>query len=160
MKCQGPLWRDGTSVHYVLFNREFGWFNVEWLAEYPLLINFMSHSAILMQFALAFWLWFRPTRRWAILAGVMLHAGIRIVLNIPGFGEFMIATYIAFLAPDELDALIRWLDPRAWLSRLGIHTSIAALWRSNRLAPRPAWQQLEFPFEVAGQSGANPAAAS
>jgi HTTM domain len=160
IKCQGALWREGTSVHYVLFNREFGWFNLEWLAQYPLLINYMAHSAMLMQFALAFWLWFRPTRRWAILAGIALHAGIRPILNIPGFGEFMIAAYITFLAPDELDAVIRCLDPRAWLARLSLHTSIGALWRSGRPAPRPGWQQLELPLEVAGRNAANPAAAA
>ena len=32
IKCQGSLWRNGTTVHYVLFNREFGWFNLEWVA--------------------------------------------------------------------------------------------------------------------------------
>lgn len=145
IKCQGPLWRDGTSVHYVLFNREFGWFNLEWFSQFPLLINFLSHTAILSQFALAFWLWFRPTRRWAILAGIALHLGIRPVLNIPGFGEFMTAMYITFLAPDELDAVLRALDPRAWLSRLGLYSYFAALWRLGRPTPRPGWQQLERP---------------
>jgi hypothetical protein len=160
IKCQGQLWRDGTTVHYVLFNREFGWFNLEWLAQYPLLINFMSHGAILAQFALAFWLWFRPTRRWAILGGVALHLGIRPILNIPGFGEFMTAIYITFLAPDELDAVLRSLDPRGWLSRLRIRSVIADLWQVGRPAPTPGWQQLEFPFEGAGSPGAEPVAAA
>ena len=31
--------------------------------------------------------------------------GIRPILNVPGFGEIMIATYLTFLAPDELDAV-------------------------------------------------------
>ncbi len=82
-------------------------------------INAMTHGALLIEFALAFWLWFRPTRRWAILGGVLLHMGIRPVLNVPGFGEVMIATYLTFLAPDELDALLRFLDPRAWLGPAG-----------------------------------------
>ena len=29
----------------------------------------------------------------------------------------MIACYLTFLAPDELDALLRRLDPRNWLGR-------------------------------------------
>jgi hypothetical protein len=160
IKCQGSLWQNGTTVHYVLFNREFGWFNLEWLAEFPLLINFMTHSALLVQFALAFWLWFRPTRRWVILAGIGLHAGIRSILNIPGFGEFMIVAYITFLAPDELDAVIRCLDPRVWFARFGLDNAVAALWRRSNPRPLPGWQQLEFPFEVTGRSGAEPAAAT
>ena len=61
IKCQGPLWLNGTTVHYILFLREFRVLDMEWLAQYPLLINAMTHGAILIEFALAFWLWFRPT---------------------------------------------------------------------------------------------------
>lgn len=70
IKSRGESWLNGTTVHYILFNREFGQFNLEWLAQYPLLINVMTHGALLIEFALAFWLWFRPTRRWAILGGL------------------------------------------------------------------------------------------
>ncbi len=134
----GPLWLKGTVVHYILFLREFRVFDAEWLAGYPLVINALTHGACLIEFALAFWLWFRPTRRWAILGGVLLHAGIRPILNVPGFGEILVATYVTFLAPDELDALLRFLDPRRWLARLGLRLPVAPLWNSGaRGAPHP-----------------------
>jgi hypothetical protein len=159
IKCQGPLWLNGTTVHYVLFNREFGMFNLEWIAQYPLLINLMTHGALLLEFGLAFWLWFRPTRRWVIIGGILLHMGIRPVINVPGFGETMIATYLTFLAPDELQALLRWLDPRAALARLGLRFSSANLWPAGRQVSIPALQKLEFPREAAeGFSGAEPMA--
>jgi hypothetical protein len=63
IKSGGATWMDGTAVHYVLFNREFDQFDLGWLAAYPLLVNVMTHGALLTEFALAFWLWFRPTRR-------------------------------------------------------------------------------------------------
>ena len=148
IKCQGAKWLNGTTVHYILFVREFRVFDMEWLAQYPLVINAMTHGAILVEFALAFWLWFRPTRRWAILGGVLLHMGIRPILNIPGFGEVMIATYLTFLAPDELDALLRFLDPRPRLARLGLHLPITAFWNSaGRGAPLPGLHQLKLPFD-------------
>ena len=148
IKCDGATWMDGTATHAVLFNREFGWFNLEWIGAYPLLVNAMTHFAMLAEFALAFWLWFRPTRRWAILAGIILHMGIRPVLNIPGFGEMMCATYLAFLDPDEAMALVRALDPRVWLARLGIRRpSLDFLrGRENPIA-MPSWQQREFAFD-------------
>jgi hypothetical protein len=150
IKCQGSLWLDGTSVHYVLHNREFGLFNLEWMAAYPLLVNLMTHGAILVQFALAFWLWFRPLRRWAIVGGLALHVGLSVILNIAFFGETMVATYITFLAPDELDAVLGVLDPRAWLARVGHSVRGLALWRGGRApAPITGWQQLEIPFERA-----------
>src|SRR5262249_7531220 len=147
IKCGGPAWMDGTATHYVLFNREFRWFDLEWLAGYPLLINMLTHSALLFEFALAFWLWFRPTRRWAILGGILLHAGIRPVLNIPGFGEVMCATYLTFLDPDEAMALVRALDPRGWLSRLGLRRpSLDFLRGGGNPITLPSWQQREFVF--------------
>ena len=55
-----------------------------------------------MEFALAFLLWFRPTRKWIALLGVLLHLGIVPLVNVPLFGEQMTALYLLFLAPDEL----------------------------------------------------------
>jgi hypothetical protein len=155
IKCQGPLWLNGTTVHYILFNREFGQFNMEWLAQFPLLINVMTHGALLTEFALAFWLWFRPTRRWAILGGLALHLGIRPMLIVPAFGEVMTATYLTFLAHDELVATIRFLDPRPWLARLGLSVPSVVFWRSvGRPVGLPSLQQLEFPFEGANAQAA------
>jgi hypothetical protein len=158
IKCGGQLWLNGTTVHYILFNREFCQFNMEWLAQYPLVINVMTHGALLIEFALAFWLWFRPTRRWVIFGGVALHLGIRQMLLVPGFGEVMTATYLTFLAPDELAATMRVLDPRPWLARLGLRWPSAAAWRSlGRPVSIPGLQQLEFPFEIAEAHGAREA---
>jgi hypothetical protein len=147
IKCQGSLWLDGTTVHYLLFNREFGQSNLEWLAQYPILINLMTHGALLVEFAVAFWLWFRPTRRWVILGGALLHLGIRPMIVVPVFGEVMVATYITFLAPDELDAFLSLLSPRALLARLGLRLPSFTSWREGSSAVAlPGLQQLEFPF--------------
>ncbi len=143
IKSRGEVWLNGTTVHYILFNREFGLFNVEWLAQYPLLINLMTHGALLFEFAAAFWLWFRPTRRWAILCGVLLHMGIWPIINVPGFGEVMIATYITFLAPDELQAILRRLDPRGALVRMGALLAPGNFWPTGRQVSLPALQKLE-----------------
>jgi len=151
IKCQGSTWLNGTAVHYLLFNREFGQFNMEWLAGYPVLVNLMTHGALLAEFVLAFWLWFRPTRRWAILVGVALHLGIRPMLDVPFFGEVMTATYLTFLAPDELDAFLSILSPRALLARLGLRVPNFAAWQAvGRPVAVPDLQQLEFGFERAG----------
>ena len=157
IKCDGPTWMDGTATHYVLFNREFDWLNMEWLGAYPILVNLMTHGAVLIEFALAFWLWFRPTRRWAIAAGILLHAGIRPVLNIPGFGEVMCATYLAFLDPDETMAVVRALDPRAWLARLGFRRPSLDFLRGRESPTALAsWQQREFSFDHDGRAVPEP----
>jgi hypothetical protein len=148
IKCQGPLWNNGTVVHYIVFLREFRSFNMEWIAQSPLLVNALTHGALLIEFALAFWLWFKPTRRWAILGGVALHMGIWPTLNVPGFGEILTATYITFLAPGELAAVLRVLDPRCWLAALGLRMPAANFWTApGRAQALPGVHQLELPFE-------------
>lgn len=117
LKCNGSTWLGGTALHFVLNNAEVGRFRLEFLTQYPLLINVMTLGALVVEFALAFLLWFRATRVWMIAAGLALHGGILLTVNIPIFGELMTACYLTFLAPDELAALLRALDPRTWLGR-------------------------------------------
>lgn len=138
LKCGGRSWIGGTALHYVVFNREIGQFNMEWLGGYPIVLNLMAYSALLLEFALAFLLWFRPTRRWVALLGVMLHAGIAPMVNVPLFGEQMTALYLLFLAPDELSALGRFLTaPTRWF-RWGRPSVARAESRGDR-RPEPAF---------------------
>jgi hypothetical protein len=92
----------------------------------------------------------------------LLHAGIRPVLNIPGFGAVMCATYLTFLDADEVAALLGLLDPRAWFARLGLRRpNLEFLRGSHHPLGIPAWQQLEFAFDHAEcQAGAEPMAAA
>jgi hypothetical protein len=117
LKCNGATWLNGTALHYVIHNTEVGRFHLSALTDYPVLINLMTVGGLLIEFALAFLLWFRPTRVWTMFAGLSLHIGILFLVNIPIFGELMTACYLTFLDPDQLDTLLRTLDPRPWLRR-------------------------------------------
>jgi hypothetical protein len=117
LKSNGSSWLGGTALHYVLNNTEVGRFSLYPLTDYPLAINVLTLGALLTEFSLAFLLWFRETRRAMICAGIALHFGILLTVNIPIFGELMIASYLTFLPPDEFDALLRTLDPRSWRGR-------------------------------------------
>jgi len=118
LKCNGATWLNGTALHYVLYNDEVGRFHLGVLRDYQVVVNLMTHGAILIEFSLAFLLWFRATRGWAICAGLALHIGILVTVNIPIFGELITACYLTFLTPEELDTLLGTLDPRTWLGRL------------------------------------------
>jgi hypothetical protein len=139
-KSRGSSWLDGTALHYVLYNKEIGWLRLEFLTQYPLAVNVLTHAALVIEFALAFLLWFRATRPWVIVAGLSLHAGIHLMVNIPIFGELMVACYLLFLAPDELDVLLRRLDPRRWFGRSRASAPAPVIpGRVDRPEPTP-WQ--------------------
>jgi len=120
-KAGGKSWLEGSALYYILSNGEVRRFTFG-LTAYPLLLNALAHGAVVTEFGLAFGLWSRAARPWAILAGVALHVGIMATINIPVFGELMIASYLAFLAPDQLDALLRPFTRRAGVAarRAGI----------------------------------------
>jgi HTTM domain len=117
LKAGGNLWLNGTALHYVLNNTEVDRFDVSFLTQYPILINLMTYSALVMEFSLAFFLWFRAARPYVLLVGLMLHTGILVTINIPIFGELMWVGYLAFLTPPEFDALLRAIDVRRLFRR-------------------------------------------
>jgi Vitamin K-dependent gamma-carboxylase len=151
-KCNGSTWLVGTAIHYILFNHEVGQFNLEWLAGYPVVIGVLTLTALLVEFSLAFLLWFRSSRKWIALAGVMLHAGIVPIVNVPLFGEQMAALYLLFLLPDELERLIGLLDPRAWFGRRRSEWDAFSA-RRNPVPSIPDWCQLELAFEAGDPVG-------
>ena len=115
LKAHGTTWLDGTALHLVLTNGEFSRFPGTWLPHYPIVINLLTHVALLIEFLLPAFLWFRATRLWMIALGVMLHLGILVTMNVNLFSEMMIASYLTFLAPDEFQAIIKPFRPSAWL---------------------------------------------
>ncbi|SIO62015.1 Vitamin K-dependent gamma-carboxylase [Singulisphaera sp. GP187] len=119
LKCNGGTWLGGTALHFVLNNTEVGRSQLMWLVEYPIVINLLTYVALASEFALAALLWFRPTRAWAAIVGLGLHAGVLFTVNVPIFGEVMTACYLVFLAPDELDSFLRFMNPRSWLRHKG-----------------------------------------
>lgn len=110
-KAGGATWREGTALYYVLGDPEFRRFTLG-LTEYPLLVHGLSFGALVLEFGLAFLLWFRPTRLAVICAGVALHAGVLLTVNIPVFSELMMASYITFLSSSEWAGLRRALGRR------------------------------------------------
>jgi hypothetical protein len=117
LKCNGSSWLGGTALHFVLCNPEVGRFDLGFLTQYPVLISATTHAALLAEFAIPFLLWFRASRPWVIGLGLMLHAGVMLLVNVPLFGEMMTACYLTFLTPEELDSALRRVNPRRWFTR-------------------------------------------
>ena len=114
-KTHGASWLNGTALHFVLCNREIGRFDFSALAAYPILVNIMTYSGLAIEFCLAFLLWSKAARPLVILAGIALHAGILLVINIPVFGELATATYLVFLTSSEWEWLRARCNPIAAL---------------------------------------------
>lgn len=156
MKLAGTTWGNGTALFDVLSNQEVRRFTLG-LIDQPELINLLTFSALFLELALPFLIWFRETRPWMIAGGLLLHLGILFTVNIPVFGELMCALYVLFLTPAEL--------PRGLRSKPGVsdepfsdqghHSGLPGPHRRRRAGER---SRLSVPAETAvpGPRGAQP----
>ncbi len=102
VKFQGSTWHDGTALWYVSrMTDHFGrlipasWFDELWLSAG------LTWGALAIETALPIALWFRPTRKFAILAGLALHLGIELTMHIFLFQWVMMLGLLAFVQPSE-----------------------------------------------------------
>lgn len=61
----------------------------------------LSWTVILFELLFSILVWFRTTRLWLLLFGILFHLVIFIVLSLPDFGLIMILSYSIFLSDDD-----------------------------------------------------------
>ena len=83
----------------MLFRSRFG--VMEPLFGLPWFIRAATWSALAIEAALPILLWFRPTRRPAIVAGIGLHLAIEASMNLFLFEWIMILGLLSFVRPEE-----------------------------------------------------------
>jgi hypothetical protein len=102
-----PMWRDGSAVHWALNLNGFHRFPWPWPASLAPLEAFLTWSTLF--FELMFWAFvlFRKTRPWILLAGIGLHLGLFLSLEVGPFSPLMIASYLCYLAPETTEKIFR-----------------------------------------------------
>lgn len=107
-KLSGETWQNGTAMWYVSrMTDNFGrlvpsvYFDHFWVSAG------LTWGALFIEAALPVALWFRWTRKIAILAGLALHLGIEVSMNLFLFEWVMILGLLAFVVPSEWQFLRR-----------------------------------------------------
>ena len=102
LKSHGSSWLNGSAIYFPLNNEEIRRYTFG-LDHAPLpLLNLLTHTALILEFSLAFLLWVRAARPLMIFLGVSLHLGMILTINAPLFSELVLASYLVFLTPQEL----------------------------------------------------------
>ncbi len=86
---------SGDALRALLSERALGSLRELVSAEAPL--RWAAWAAVATELFLAFGLWFRRTRPWAIGAGLLFHAGIAFTMHIRMFSLATLASYLLFL---------------------------------------------------------------
>ena len=106
-KWFGMLWKTGVATWYPARLHEFDRFPVPgFVNEFPF-VYLTTYGTLATEFALATLVWFKPLRKWVLLAGICFHGYIDYSMNIPLFGYLMMALYISFYEGEEVAA---WYD--------------------------------------------------
>jgi hypothetical protein len=108
-KMFNPLWRSGVAVHYVLQNNIFRRPPHGMPVPFDSLVTMLTYGTLAWELTFAFFLLFRPTRRIALIAGIFMHLGMQLTLEVGPFHFIMLASYLAFLDPDSVTTLPRRL---------------------------------------------------
>ena len=118
-KFTSELWRDGTALYYVLSNNVLPRFPIDVVppALYGV-ATLATYGTLVFELGFPFLVAWRRTRPFTLLAGVALHLGAWVMLEVGPFSWVMIATYVAFIPPDRVAAL-------AEATRLAIRRAIS-----------------------------------
>ncbi|MFZ6010116.1 MAG: HTTM domain-containing protein [Bacteroidota bacterium] len=104
-KLQSPAWTSGQAFQYIanldtMFNPA-----LADLMKNSSLNKILSWSTIIFELAFAALIWFKPTRLFMIILGVLFHLGISAMLYLPDFSPMMILSYLIFLKQQDYERL-------------------------------------------------------
>lgn len=111
LKMDGDLWRQGIATWFPARLAEFYRFPVPSFLNQGPLMYVTTYGVLLTEFALATLVFFRPCRKYVLIAGLMMHGYIEYSMNIPLFSYLMAATYLTFYEGDEVTD---------WFKRVGV----------------------------------------
>lgn len=109
-KWFGMYWKNGTATWYPENLAEFNRFPVPNFVRHQPFIALTTYGTLLVELSLATLIFYKPLRKYVLLAGIAMHGYIEYRFNIPFFAITIIATYICFYEGDEVVA---------WTKRLG-----------------------------------------
>ncbi|MGH3561016.1 MAG: HTTM domain-containing protein [Mycobacterium sp.] len=138
-KLNGETWINGTAVSYTWRHEsQFALLPApHWLYNSPLLVNVATWNALVVETALATLIWYRWWRPWVLLAGVGLHLGIMVTMNVGFFTPAMFVLYLAFVPPNTVQRLpevLKQLPARlrtSWQRAVGAITGTEARGREG-----------------------------
>ena len=84
-------------------NLEYQSVDLTWMADWPVLVNLMTHGTILWEVSYCVLIWPRLTRPIVLFLALPTHLGIGIFMGLMTFGLVMLIGNAAFISP----ALVR-----------------------------------------------------
>jgi len=105
-KITGITWQNGSAVYFSSRMVEMHRFSINYIFDHLWTCKLLTWATLGIEFSLCTLIWIKPLRYYVIAAGIMMHLMIDWTMNIPQFEWIMIFTYVLFIEPSDLNALI------------------------------------------------------
>jgi hypothetical protein len=114
-KMSGDTWPRGTAVSYALRLEDMLILHTpHWVTANALLMNVATWGTLTLELALGILVWNGRIRPWALAAGVLMHIGIMLTMNVGFFTPAMFVLYLAFVSPETVRRLPTNIELLAW----------------------------------------------
>jgi Vitamin K-dependent gamma-carboxylase len=104
-KIFNPYWRNGSAVHYVVQSNIYRRLPHGMPLGFDHVVSLLTYGTLAWELSFAFLLLFARTRRIALLAGILIHLGMLLTIEVGPFHFVMLASYLAFLEPEAVPRL-------------------------------------------------------
>lgn len=114
IKINGPLWKEGTALYYVMRVDDFRWTPVNiFLTKSSFFVKGLTYLTILWELTFPLWLMNRITKYIVLVVGFFMHIGIVFFMHIDNYSFVMISVYFVFLTDQEYENIKAWWQSRS-----------------------------------------------
>ena len=111
-KMKGDTWLHGTALYYVIHLHSIARFPLPGWVQHPAILKAGSWFTLAFEFSMGVLIWFRRLRYPLLLLGLLFHLCLEYAFNIPMFQWNVLAAYVLFIDPNDLDRLWRTIRQR------------------------------------------------
>jgi hypothetical protein len=105
-KLTGLTWWNGMAMWQAVANLEYQSIDLTWLADWPRLLNLLTHVTVFWELFYCVLIWPRATRPLMLALAVPMHLGIALCLGMVTFGLVMLIANLSFVAPGVVRAVL------------------------------------------------------
>ncbi len=102
----GESWWNGTAIYYAMHVKSYAPFINADLFDNLWAGRLLCFLTLALEFSLFTLIWVKELRPWVLLAGLLLHVSLLLTMSFPFLQLIMIASYLNFVEPETIQAII------------------------------------------------------